>query len=65
MAESQTSLNLKAIMDAGYLLERDIKDNGLVTLRATRHNEVCFFVKDAPNDETASAQLLEQVKSVS
>ena len=62
MEKPQTSRDFKAIMAAGYLIERAAKDDGRVTLRATR-DEVTFSVKDAPDDETAAAQLRAKVET--
>ena len=63
MEEPQTSRDFKAIMAAGYLIERAAEDDGRVTLRATRGGEVIFKVVDAPNDGVAAAELRAKVEA--
>jgi hypothetical protein len=61
--ESQTSKNLRALMDLHYIMERSVAVNGtgLVTLRG-RRGEVQFSVTE-PDDERASAALLAKARA--
>jgi hypothetical protein len=63
VGETQTSRDFKAVMAAGYLIERAERNDGRVTLRATRDGETIFSVKDAPDDETAAAELRAKVEA--
>jgi len=62
MADPQSSANFRAIMDAGYLIERDVSNRGRVSLRATRDNQVCFSAT-AASDAEASARILAQMRA--
>lgn len=60
MPDSQLSADLRAIADAGYLLER-VAERDYVTLRA-RHGTTTFTAS-APNDEMAASRLLAAVQN--
>jgi hypothetical protein len=60
MPDSQLSADLRAIADAGYLLER-VTERDCVTLRA-RHGTTTF-AETAPNDEMAASRLLAKVRN--
>ena len=61
MAESQYSLNAKAIAAAGYLIERDDSRKGQITMRARADGATRFSVT-APSDEAACAALLAKIR---
>ena len=60
MPDSQLSADLRALADAGYLLER-VEGRDYVTLRA-RHGTTTF-TETAPNDAMAASRLLATVRT--
>jgi hypothetical protein len=59
--ESQTSLNLRTLMDLGYIMERVEDSRRGIILRGRRGPLLLTAV--APNDELASADLLAQARA--